>query len=277
MGDDAPASRPEGADAQASDASGRPLRFFCPVPGCQRSFSAFWRCVLYGTTQHSFVLSLALIVGGCEGEGREGGETFCGREIERNRGALLPRLPPLCSLCSVGRVARPATKAPEGRGEKRAGRRARAGERGTGTGAAPGERGSGAGAVGGFPLPHRVRPTACAFVPRGHRPPAVPPYPSVRHRRPSFPRATPLVACFFGRKSRARELGGAPPRWRAGQRRPAYPPPRRCSPLCLPASTPKPALPPPLPDTSPTQIPTHPPKQPTTHQPPITHQNQPTA
>ena len=41
--DAAPASRPEGPDAAAEGAGGRPLRFFCPVPGCQRSFSAFWR------------------------------------------------------------------------------------------------------------------------------------------------------------------------------------------------------------------------------------------
>lgn len=28
---------------QEAGQDGRPLRFFCPVPGCQRSFSAFWR------------------------------------------------------------------------------------------------------------------------------------------------------------------------------------------------------------------------------------------
>lgn len=31
--------------AHETGPGGRPLRFFCPVPGCQRSFSAFWRWV----------------------------------------------------------------------------------------------------------------------------------------------------------------------------------------------------------------------------------------
>jgi len=30
---------------QPLGSEGQPLRFFCPVPGCQRSFSAFWRWV----------------------------------------------------------------------------------------------------------------------------------------------------------------------------------------------------------------------------------------
>jgi hypothetical protein len=39
----APPAAEQALEAAAGQPGGRPLRFFCPVPGCQRSFSAFWR------------------------------------------------------------------------------------------------------------------------------------------------------------------------------------------------------------------------------------------